>query len=46
MALTAAGGGALAGVIVGVLGYAALALFAALLAGTVLEAGWVTRRHG
>jgi MFS family permease len=46
MALTAAGGGALAGVIVGVLGYAALALFAALLAGTVLAAGWVTRRHG
>lgn len=45
MALTAAGGGALAGVIVGVLGYPALALFAALLAGTVLAAGWVTRRH-
>ena len=45
MALTAAGGGALAGVIVGSLGYAALALFAALLAGTVVGAGRVTRRH-
>lgn len=45
MALTAAGGGALAGVIVGGLGYAALALFAALLAGTVVVAGRVTRRH-
>jgi MFS family permease len=46
MALTAAAGGALAGVVVGALGYPALALFAALLAGTVLAAGWVTRRHG
>ncbi len=45
MALTAAGGGALAGVIVGVLGYPALAAFAALLAGTVVVAGRVTRRH-
>ncbi len=45
MALTAAGGGALAGVIVGALGYAALAAFAALLAGTVVVAGRVTRRH-
>ena len=45
MALTAAGGGALAGVIVGALGYPALALFAALLAGTVVVAGRVTRRH-
>src|SRR6478672_1227341 len=45
MALTAAGGGALAGVIVGSLGYAALAAFAALLAGTVVAAGRVTRRH-
>jgi MFS family permease len=45
MALTAAGGGALAGVIVGVLGYSALAAFAALLAGTVVAAGRATRRH-
>ncbi|GAB3033393.1 MFS transporter [Nocardioides flavus (ex Wang et al. 2016)] len=45
MALTAAGGGALAGVIVGALGYSALAMFAALLAGAVVAAGWVTRRH-
>lgn len=45
-ALAAAGGGALAGVIVGALGYSALALFAALLAGTVAAAGCVTRRHG
>lgn len=45
MALTAAGGGALAGVIVGSLGYAALALFAALLALAVVLAGGVTRRH-
>ena len=45
MALTAAGGGALAGVIVGVLGYSALAAFAALLAGMVVAAGRVTRRH-
>ncbi len=43
MALTAAGGGALAGVIVGVLGYPALAAFAALLAGTVVVAGRLTR---
>lgn len=46
MALTAAGGGALAGVIVGSLGYAALALFAALLALAVVVAGAVTGRHG
>jgi MFS family permease len=45
MALTAAGGGGLAGVIVGSLGYPALALFAALLAGTVVVAGRLTRRH-
>jgi MFS family permease len=45
MALTAAGGGALAGVIVGVLGYSALAAFAALLAGAVVAAGRITRRH-
>jgi MFS family permease len=45
MALTAAGGGALAGVIVGWLGYPALATFAALLAGAVVIAGTVTRRH-
>lgn len=45
MALTAAGGGALAGVIVGVLGYSVLAMFAALLAGTVVVAGAVTGRH-
>ena len=45
MALTAAGGGALAGVIVGTLGYPALAAFAALLAGAVVVAGRVTRRH-
>jgi MFS family permease len=44
MALTAAGGGALAGVIVGELGYPALAAFAALLAGTVVVAGRLTRR--
>jgi MFS family permease len=41
--LTAAGGGALAGVIVDALGYPALAGFAALLAGTVLLAGWLAR---
>jgi MFS family permease len=41
--LTAAGGGALAGVIVGELGYPALAAFAALLAGTVALAGWLAR---
>ena len=45
MALTAAGGGALAGVIVGALGYPVLAAFAALLAGTVVVAGRVTHRH-
>lgn len=45
MALTAAGGGALAGVIVGGLGYPALATFAALLAGAVVAAGVVTGRH-
>lgn len=44
MSLTAAGGGALAGVIVGTLGYAALAGFAALLALTVVLAGRLTRR--
>lgn len=44
MALTAAGGGALAGVIVGGLGYPALAAFSALLAGTVVVAGRLTRR--
>lgn len=43
MALTAAGGGALAGLIVGGLGYSALAVFAALLAGTVVVAGAMTR---
>ncbi len=44
MALTAAGGGALAGVIVAFLGYPALAAFAALLAATVVVAGRLTRR--
>lgn len=44
MALTAAGGGALAGVIVGVLGYPALAAFGALLATAVVVAGRLTRR--
>lgn len=44
MSLTAAGGGALAGVIVGTLGYAALAGFAALLALSVVLAGRLTRR--
>ncbi|WP_210441211.1 MFS transporter [Nocardioides xinjiangensis] len=43
MSLTAAGGGALAGVVVGWLGYPALALFAALLAATVVVAGRLTR---
>ncbi len=43
MALTAAGGGALAGVIVGTLGYPSLAAFAALLAATVVVAGRQTR---
>ena len=45
MSLTAAGGGALAGVIVGALGYPALATFAALLAAAVVVAGTVTRRR-
>ncbi|QIK76252.1 MFS transporter [Nocardioides piscis] len=44
MALTAAGGGALAGVIVEGFGYPVLAVFAALLAGAVVVAGVVTRR--
>ena len=43
MALTAAGGGAFAGVIVGGLGYPALAHFAALLALAVVVAGRLTR---
>lgn len=43
MALTAAGGGAFAGVIVGGLGYPALALFAAALALAVVAAGRLTR---
>ncbi|WP_210651422.1 MFS transporter [Nocardioides sp. SYSU D00065] len=43
MALTAAGGGALAGFIVDVLGYPALAMFAALLAAAVVVAGRLTR---
>jgi MFS family permease len=43
MALTAAGGGALAGVIVGGFGYPALAAFAALLATSVVVAGRLTR---
>ena len=43
MALTAAGGGAFAGVIVGGLGYPALALFAGLLALAVVVAGRLTR---
>jgi MFS family permease len=45
MSLTAAGGGALAGVIVGSLGYPVLAGFAALLAGAVVVAGRATGRH-
>lgn len=46
MSLTAAGGGALAGVIVGALGYSALALFAELMALTVVVAGTQVRaRH-
>lgn len=45
MALTAAGGGGLAGVVVGSLGYAALALLAALLALGVVVAGGLVRRH-
>ncbi len=43
MALTPAGGGAFAGVIVGGLGYPALALFAGLLALAVVVAGRLTR---
>ncbi|MDR7255246.1 MFS family permease [Nocardioides sp. BE266] len=43
MALTAAGGGALAGVIVGWLGYSALSVFAELLALTVVAAGVFVR---
>jgi MFS family permease len=43
MALTAAGGGALAGVIVGLLGYSALAVFAELLALAVVVAGTLVR---
>lgn len=43
MSLTAAGGGALAGVIVGALGYSALALFAELMALTVVVAGTQVR---
>ena len=43
MALTAAGGGALAGVIVGWLGYSALAVFAELLALAVVVAGALVR---
>jgi MFS family permease len=39
MSLTAAGGGALAGVVVGALGYSALALFAELMAFVVVVAG-------
>ena len=43
MSLTAAGGGALAGVIVGWLGYSALAVFAELLALSVVVAGVLVR---
>jgi hypothetical protein len=43
MALTAAGGGALAGVIVGWLGYSALSLVAELLALAVVAAGVLVR---
>ncbi len=43
MALTAAAGGALAGVIVGTYGYTALAAFAALLGAGVVVAGLATR---
>lgn len=46
MSLTAAGGGALAGVIVASLGYSALALVAALLAGAVVVAAGLVGRHG
>lgn len=44
MSLTAAAGGALAGVIVGFLGFAVLAAFSALLAGVVLASGVLTAR--
>ena len=43
MSLTAAGGGALAGPIVGSLGYPVLAMFAGVLALAVLGAGVVAR---
>jgi MFS family permease len=46
MSLTAAGGGALAGVIVAWLGYPALAAFAGLLALTVVVSGRLARRAG
>lgn len=46
MSLTAAGGGALAGLIVGSLGYPALAAFSGLLALVVLGSGLVTARVG
>jgi len=48
ISLTAAGGGALAGVIVGAFGYPMLAAFAALLGAAVVAAGVATRskRHG
>jgi MFS family permease len=46
MSLTAAGGGALAGVIVAWLGYPALAAFAGLLALTVVASGQLARRVG
>ncbi|WP_374455264.1 MFS transporter [Nocardioides sp.] len=46
MSLTAAGGGALAGVIVGALGYSALALFAELMAFAVVVAGVQARARG
>ena len=46
MSLTAAGGGALAGVIVAWLGYPALAAFAGLLALTVVVSGQLARRAG
>ena len=44
MSLTAAGGGALAGVIVQEFGYPMLAAFAALLGAAVVAAGLATRR--
>lgn len=45
MSLTAAGGGAVSGVIVGVLGFPVLAAFAGLLAAVVVVAGVLTSRH-